>query len=99
MEARGERPMGNRNAVFVGCDLGDKQSEICVMDGVGAVIEAKRVRTTKPALVQALRKYWKRARRGAAEEAANAALGGARDPASGVVGAPTSFARRGGGAA
>jgi len=49
--------MGNRNAVFVGCDLGDKQSEICVMDGVGAVIEAKRVRTTKPALVQALRKY------------------------------------------
>src|SRR6266542_573612 len=57
MEARGERPMGNRNAVFVGCDLGDKQSEICVMDGVGAVIEAKRVRTTKPALVQALRKY------------------------------------------
>jgi transposase len=49
--------MGDRNAVFVGCDLGDKQSEICVLDGTGSVIEMKRVRTTKPALVQALRKH------------------------------------------
>ena len=49
--------MANPNAVFVGCDLGDKQSEMCVVDQTGAVIESKRVRTTKQALVRALRKY------------------------------------------
>jgi transposase len=49
--------MADPNAVFVGCDLGDKQSEMCVVDQTGAVIETKRVGTTKQALVQALRKY------------------------------------------
>lgn len=49
--------MADPNAVFVGCDLGDKQSEMCVVDQTGAVVETKRVRTTKQALVQALRKY------------------------------------------
>lgn len=53
--------MRDRNAVFVGCDVGDKFSELCVVDRTGAVIEAKRVRTTKPALVHAISKH-KRAR-------------------------------------
>ncbi len=49
--------MRDRNAVFVGCDLSDKLTEICVVDHTGGVIASKRVRTTKPALVQALEKY------------------------------------------
>jgi transposase len=49
--------MSDRNAVFVGCDVGDKFTELCVLDRAGAVIEATRVRTTKPALVRATRKY------------------------------------------
>jgi transposase len=49
--------MRDRNAVFVGCDVSDRFTELCVMDRSGSVIEAKRVRTTKPALVQSLRKH------------------------------------------
>ena len=49
--------MRNRNAAFVGCDVGDKFTELCVVDRSGAVTETKRVRTTKPALVQAIRKH------------------------------------------
>jgi transposase len=49
--------MRDRNAVFVGCDIGDKFTELCVVDRTGAVIEARRVRTTKPALVDAIRKH------------------------------------------
>lgn len=49
--------MRDRNAAFVGCDIGDKFTELCVVDRTGAVIEARRVRTTKPALVQAIHKH------------------------------------------
>jgi len=49
--------MGDRNAAFVGCDLSDKMAEICVLDGNGAVIEAKRVQTTRVGLVKALKGY------------------------------------------
>lgn len=49
--------MAKRNAVFVGCDLGDRYSELCIVDHAGAVLESKRVRTTRQALVTALRKY------------------------------------------
>lgn len=49
--------MRDRNAAFVGCDVGDKFSELCVLDRTGAVVEAKRVRTTKPALVHAISKH------------------------------------------
>lgn len=49
--------MRDRNAVFVGCDLGDRKTEICVLDEAGSVIETRNVRTTKPSLVQAFRKY------------------------------------------
>lgn len=49
--------MRDRNAAFVGCDIGDKFTELCVLDRTGAVTEARRVRTTKPALVQAIRNY------------------------------------------
>jgi transposase len=49
--------MRDRNAAFVGCDIGDKFTELCVVDRAGTVIEARRVRTTKPALVQAIRKH------------------------------------------
>lgn len=49
--------MRDRNAAFVGCDIGDKFTELCVVDPRGAVIEAKRVRTTKSALVRAIHKH------------------------------------------
>jgi transposase len=49
--------MRDRNVVFVGCDVSDKFTELCMVDGSGAVIEAKRVRTTKPALVRAIHKH------------------------------------------
>lgn len=49
--------MRDRNAAFVGCDIGDKFTELCVVDRTGAVIEARRVRTTKPALVHAIQKH------------------------------------------
>jgi transposase len=49
--------MRDRNAAFVGCDIGDKFSELCVVDRTGAVIEARRVRTTKPALVHTIQKH------------------------------------------
>lgn len=40
--------MGKSNRVFVGCDLGDKQSDYCVLDSRGRVVEEGRVQT-KPA--------------------------------------------------
>jgi transposase len=49
--------MRDRNVAFVGCDIGDRFTELCIVDRTGAVIEARRVRTTKPALVQAMRKH------------------------------------------
>lgn len=49
--------MRDRNAAFVGCDIGDKFTELCVVDQTGAVIEARQVRTTKPALVHAIQKH------------------------------------------
>lgn len=49
--------MRDRNSVFVGCDVGDKFTELCVVNDAGAVIEAKRVRTSKKTLVQAIRKH------------------------------------------
>jgi transposase len=42
--------MNESNRVFVGCDLGDRYSEICVLDDSGAVVESGRVRTTRGAL-------------------------------------------------
>ena len=49
--------MRDRNAAFVGCDIGDKFTELCIVDRIGAVVETRRVRTTKPALVCAIRKH------------------------------------------
>src|SRR6266545_5368225 len=49
--------MQDRNAAFVGCDIGDRYSELCVVDRSGAVIETRQVRTTKPALVHAIQKH------------------------------------------
>lgn len=49
--------MRDRNEAFVGCDIGDKFTELCIVNRTGAVIEAKRVRTTKPALVHAIQKH------------------------------------------
>jgi transposase len=34
------------NRLFVGCDLGDKRSDYCILDGEGAVVEEGQVRTT-----------------------------------------------------
>jgi transposase len=41
----------------VGIDIGDKHSQICVLDGAGAVTSELRVRTTQPALERALAKW------------------------------------------
>lgn len=49
--------MRKSNVAFVGCDIGDKFTELCVVDRSGAVVEARRVRTTKPALVRAIQKH------------------------------------------
>ena len=49
--------MKKRNAVFVGCDLGDKFSEICVLDQMGAVLERVRVQTTRSGLTKSVGTY------------------------------------------
>jgi len=49
--------MKESNRVFVGCDLGDKFTEIAVLDGAGAVMETERIRTTRAALLKHLGKY------------------------------------------
>jgi transposase len=49
--------MRDRNAAFVGCDVSDKFTELCIVNRAGAVIEARRVRTSKPALVRAIEKH------------------------------------------
>lgn len=49
--------MKKPNEFFVGCDVGDKTSELCVLNGAGAVIERLNARTTAGALVKALKAY------------------------------------------
>jgi len=49
--------MRDRNAAYVGCDVGDKFTQLCAVDRTGAVIQARRVRTEKTALLQALGKF------------------------------------------
>jgi len=49
--------MGERTTVFVGCDVGDKFTDICVLDGDGAVLETTRVRTTRSSLEGHLKGY------------------------------------------
>lgn len=51
--------MKKSKSVFVGCDLGDKSSEIAALDGRGAVIETASVRTTRSALEKHFAKYRK----------------------------------------
>lgn len=41
--------MGKHNRVYVGIDLGDRESDYCCLDGGGAVVEAGRMRTTRAA--------------------------------------------------
>ena len=40
---------------FIGCDLGDKYSELCVLDQAGDVVQEVRVRTTPAGLTKAFR--------------------------------------------
>jgi transposase len=49
--------MKKRNEFFVGCDVSDRTTEICVLDGAGTVLERREARTTSPALVRALARY------------------------------------------
>jgi len=49
--------MGDRNTVFVGCDVGDKLTEMCVLDSTGAVIERQSVRTTVRGITKPLARY------------------------------------------
>ncbi len=42
--------MGEPITVFVGCDIGDKFTDVCVLDQDGAVVEQARVRTTRRSL-------------------------------------------------
>lgn len=46
--------MKDRNTVFVGCDVGDRTSEICIVDSRGAVVERRQVKTTVRGLTSAL---------------------------------------------
>lgn len=39
---------------FVGLDLGDKTTEVCVLDGAGAVVARRTVRTTRQSLLHAV---------------------------------------------
>ena len=48
--------MKERNTVFVGCDVSDKTSEICVLDSAGAVLERRTVKTTVKGLVGCLKR-------------------------------------------
>lgn len=49
--------MKKDNSVYVGCDLSDKFSEWCVLDSAGAVVEARRTKTTSHAIVTFMAKY------------------------------------------
>lgn len=49
--------MRDPNTVFVGCDVGDKTSEICVLDARGAVVERRQVRTTVNGITRPLARY------------------------------------------
>lgn len=51
--------MGDRNTVFVGCDVGEKLSELCVLDSSGAVVERRQVRTTAHGIAKPLGRYRK----------------------------------------
>jgi transposase len=49
--------MVKHNGVFVGCDLGDKFTELAVLDDKGAVVETARIKTTRASFVHHLGKY------------------------------------------
>jgi transposase len=49
--------MTEPSTVFVGCDVGDKFTDVCVLDERGAVLESARMRTTRRSLEGCLRKY------------------------------------------
>ena len=49
--------MEKRNTVFIGCDLGDRFSEVCVLDAAGAVVDRSRVRTTQQGLEKYLARF------------------------------------------
>ena len=49
--------MGERNTVFVGLDVGDKFTDVCVLDQAGAVIETARIRTIRKSLETHLKSY------------------------------------------
>jgi transposase len=51
--------MKKRNEFFVGCDVSDKTSELCVLDGGGAIVDRVQVRTTAGALTKGLARYGK----------------------------------------
>lgn len=49
--------MGDRNTVFVGCDVGDKLTEICVLNAAGGVVERRQARTTVTGITKPLMGY------------------------------------------
>jgi transposase len=49
--------MKKHNRVYVGCDLGDRYTEMAVLDGEGAVLETMRAKTTRAGLQASLRRY------------------------------------------
>ena len=46
--------MGKRTRMTIGCDLGDKYSEIAVLNGRGTVVERLRIRTTSASLQKSM---------------------------------------------
>lgn len=51
------RDSSSRTGVTIGVDVGDRRSDVCVLDAAGAVAARLRVATTAVALAQALRPY------------------------------------------
>ncbi len=49
--------MGEPITVFVGLDVGDKFTDVCVLDQLGAVLEAERIRTVRKSLETHLKRY------------------------------------------
>lgn len=49
--------MAQRATVFVGCDVGDKLTEVCVLDERGAVIERRQVHTTLSGITKPLSRF------------------------------------------
>lgn len=49
--------MKKLSAIYVGCDVGDRTSELCILDHTGAVLERQNVKTTAKSLTRCLSRF------------------------------------------